>query len=168
MIQESVVAAQATPSGLARSAWTHATALPFVVLGAMGVVGGGLLSAALAPIASYHSSWAVAYIVLIAGVAQIVLGVSQTALTGGTVRARTVAAQAVCWNLGTAATVFGTLADVVPVLYVGAVLQVSTLVLVLYTTRHARAGWVAVTLRLVSVLLLISVPTGIVLQALTH
>ena len=143
-------------------------AVPFVALGGACVVGGGLVSAATAPTASYHSSWAVAYLVLVAGVAQAVLGLAQAALAGGGVDARTVRAELVSWNIGNAAVLAGTLLDVPPVLYAGCALVVATLVLVLRAVRHAPPGPWLLTARAVIALLLISMPVGIVLQTIGH
>lgn len=148
--------------------WTRPVAAPFVVLGAACVVGGGLVSAAMAPSASYHSSWAVAYIVLIAGVAQAALGLGQASLTGGDVPRRVVRAELAGWNLGNAAVVAGTLLDVTAVLYLGCALLLAALVLVLYAIRHAPPGRVLLTTRVIVAVLLVSMPTGIVLQSLTH
>lgn len=153
---------------LAATAWTHPTSLAFVILGGLGVIGGGLLSAVIALAPSYHGSWAVAYIVLIVGVAQAVLGVAQASLTGGTVRPRTVAIEVVCWNLGNAGVLAGTLLGIVPLLYVGVVLLVAALAVLLYAIRHGRRGGVLITTRVIVVILLVSMPTGIVIQALTH
>ncbi|MGH3200339.1 MAG: hypothetical protein ACRDNT_31475 [Streptosporangiaceae bacterium] len=150
------------------AAWTRPAGRPFVLLGGACVIGGGLLSAAMAPAASYHSSWAVAYIVLIAGVAQAALGLGQTALTGGDVPRRVVRAELAGWNLGNAAVVAGTLLEVAPVLYTGCALLVAALMLVLYAIRHAQPGRVLVATRVIVALLLISMPIGIVLQALDH
>lgn len=152
----------------APSAWTNARSRAFVILGTIGIVGGGLMSAAIAPSASYHGSWAVAYIVLVLGVAQAALGVAQTSVTDGTVGRATIAAQVVAWNLGGIATLAGTLMGAAPILYIGAALQVVALVLLLVATRRGRRGATLITMRVISVLLLVSTPVGIVLQALTH
>jgi hypothetical protein len=145
-----------------------AAARPFVLLGGACVIGGGLASAAAAPTASYHSSWAVAYVVLIAGVAQAALGLGQSTLAGAEVGRRTVLTELLAWNLGNAAVVVGTLLDVTPVLYLGCALLIAALVIVLYTIRHAPPGRALLTTRIVVVILLVSMPIGIVLQALTH
>ncbi|WP_308491521.1 hypothetical protein [Microbacterium terrisoli] len=153
---------------LSRSAWTHPTALPFAIMGTIAVVGGSLLSAALAPNPSYHGNWAVAYIVLVAGVGQIVLGVGQAAVTAGRVRPAVVAVQALMLNLGAVATVIATVDDIAALLYLAAVMQIVALVGFLWVTRHVARGLTLMALRIVAVLLLISVPTGVVLQALVH
>ncbi|TAM87041.1 MAG: hypothetical protein EPN43_09760, partial [Jatrophihabitans sp.] len=133
-------------------------AAPFVALGLACVIGGGLVSAALATDASYHSSWAVAYVVLVAGVAQAALGAGQAILSGGEVAARTRAAELVAWNVGNAAVIIGTLFDVKALLYLGAVLLVATLATVLHAVRQAAPGRLLMGFRVVVVLLLVSIP----------
>lgn len=140
---------------------------PFVLLGGACIVAGGLVSAAAAPTASYLSSWAVAYLVLVAGAAQVVLGLGQARLTGDLSR-RVLQGELLAWNLGNAAVLAGTLLGVAPALYAGCALLVAALVLVLLAIRHARNGWLLTTTRIVVVLLLVSIPVGIVLQAARH
>lgn len=147
---------------------TARAAAPFVVLGTGLVIVGGLVSAAAAPTASYHSSWAVAYIVLVAGVAQALLGLGQAVLTGGTVSAGERRLELWCWNLGNAAVVAGTLLDVPIMLYLGCVGLIVTLVLVLRATAHVPSGRMLWIMRIVVAVLLVSMPTGIVIQAFTH
>lgn len=147
---------------------TARAAASFVLIGLGLVIGGGLLSAALAPTASYHSSWAVAYVVLVAGVAQGVLGLGQAVLTSGAVSAGVRQAELWCWNLGNAAVIVGTLSDVPVVLYIGCVALIATLVLLLRAIAHAPRSWLLWTMRVVVAVLLVSMPTGIVIQALTH
>lgn len=148
------------------AAWACPAGRPFMLAGGACVIGGGLVSAAMAPVASYHSSWAVAYIVLVAGVAQAALGFGQGTLAGGDVPRRVVGAELAGWNLGNAAVVTGTLIEVAAVLYVGCALLVTALALVLYAIRHAPSSRTLVATRVVTALILFSMPIGIVLQAL--
>ncbi len=147
---------------------TSRAAAPFVVIGAGLVVAGGLVSAVAAPTASYHSSWAVAYIVLVAGVAQALLGFGQAVLTEGAASARVRLAELCCWNVGNALVIVGTLLDVPIVLYLGCLALILTLVLVLRALAHAASNWLLWAMRIVVVILLVSMPTGIVLQAVSH
>lgn len=156
-----------TASVIRTAPWVRSAAAPFVMIGAACVIGGGLLSAAVAPMASYHSSWAVAYIVLIAGVAQAALGLGQARLTNSAVPTKVLRGELLGWNAGNAAVVAGTLLDVTPVLYLGCLLLIAALVLVLRSIAHAPAGRTLLTMRIIVVVLLVSMPTGIVIQALT-
>lgn len=131
------------------------------------VIVGGLVSAAAAPTASYHSSWAVAYIVLVAGVAQAFLGLAQAVLARGSVASTVRQAELWCWNIGNAAVVAGTLLAVPVVLYLGCLPLIATLVLVLRTLAHAPSNWLLWSVRIVVAVLLVSIPTGIVLQSLS-
>lgn len=140
--------------------------LVLAVLGAAWIVAGGLLSAAVARTPSYHSSWAVAYVVLVAGAAQIGLGLGQAVLTDRRLDRRVVVGELVSWNLGSAAVLAGAVGDVLPVLYLGCVLQVVTLVLALWMTRRSPRAGLLVAFRVVVVVLLVSIPIGVVLQAL--
>lgn len=149
------------------SAWMHPTSWPFTVIGALGVIGGGLLSAITAAHPSYHASWAVAYVVLVIGVAQLTLGVAQASLTGGTVRGRVVAWQAVCWNLGNALVLIGTLTAVPVVLYAGTLLFLAALALFAVVIRTGRRGLLFAVAWALLVLLAISAPVGAIIQAIT-
>jgi hypothetical protein len=152
------------PSG---SAWAQPTSRPFLVLGALGVVGGGLLSAMTAAAPSYHASWAVAYIVLVVGVAQIMLGVAQASLTGGLIRSRIIVGEAICWNLGNAVVLTGTLTSVPTLLYAGIILLLVALVLFAAAIRHGRRGILFTATWVVIIILLISMPVGAIIQAVT-
>lgn len=77
-------------------------------------------------------------------------------------------AELLAWNLGNAAVLVGTLLGAAPALYAGCALLVAALALVLYAVRRARPGWLLTTTRIIVVLLLVSIPVGIVLQAARH
>lgn len=148
-------------------AWGHRTSRPFMVIGGLGIVGGGLVSAVTAGSPSYHASWAVAYIVLVVGAAQVALGVAQASLTRGTVPDRVVVGEALCWNLGNALVLIGTLIDVPALLYAGVVLLVAALVLFGAAIRHGRHGVLLAVTWAVIVVLLVSMPVGVIIQAVT-
>ncbi len=137
-----------------------------IVLGAVWIVAGGLVSAASARTASYHTSWAVAYIVLVAGAAQVVLGLGQAVLGVGRSSPRVLGAEYVAWNLGNIAVLAGVLLDIVPVLYVGCALLVYALASAFLTTRHAPQRRLLLAFQVVVGVLLVSIPVGVVLQAL--
>lgn len=157
-----------TPTPPAHVAWTHPAARPFAIMGAIAIIVGGFLSAVLAPVASYHGNWAVAYIVLVAGVAQIALGVGQATVLSGQIRSGAVITQLLLWNLGATATVIATVLDLSVLLYAAACAQIIVIISFLYLTRNGRKGRILLIVRVLSVILLISIPTGVVLQALTH
>jgi hypothetical protein len=140
-------------------------AAPFVLVGAVAVVAGGLVSAVSAMSPSELGSWSAAYLVLVAGVAQIALGIGQAGLAPRTPSRAIVAGQFSLWNLGNLAVLVGTLLDVVPVVDLGGALLVVALALLAAAVRGAperklRVLWA---FRLLVVVLLVSIPVGLVL-----
>jgi hypothetical protein len=88
--------------------------LPFGIVGVICVVAGGLVAAVTAPAATEHGGRAAAYLVLVAGVAQVGLGFGQALLAPGPLSARLVAIEVAVWNLGNAAVLAGTLLGATP------------------------------------------------------
>jgi hypothetical protein len=70
---------------------------------------GGIASAVAAQDPSYLASWAVAYLVLVVGVAQIALGAGMTVLARGTSVQHSLRSIFVLFNLGNAGVIAGTL-----------------------------------------------------------
>lgn len=144
-------------------------AAPFVTLGTGCVVAGGLVAAATAPAPTTHASWAAAYLVLVAGVAQVALGLGQAVLTPQAPSRGRVAARLAAWNAGNAAVLGGTLAGVLPLVDLGGALLVIGLALLAPAVRggarrHTRsARWALHGFRLLVLLLLVSVPIGLLL-----
>lgn len=161
--------------------------MPFAVLGTLCVVAGGLVAAATAPTPSEHGSWAAAYLVLVAGVAQVGLGVGQAALA---VRMPSVAsrtAEFVAWNCGNALVIAGTLAGVTALVDAGGALLVATLALLVRGVRGARRTPVVAdatttraggrsegprrlplyAFRVLVLILLVSIPIGLILARTT-
>lgn len=147
-----------------------AVAVPFVVLGTGCVIAGGLVAAAIAPAPSLHGSWAAAYLVLVAGVAQVALGAGQAVLAPRTPSRQLVAAQAGVWNAGNAAVLLGVLTDTTPLVDVGGAGLVIGLALLVAGTRgggvrrEAKWGrWSLYGFRLLTLVLLLSIPIGLLL-----
>lgn len=138
-------------------------ALPFAVVGTACVIAGGLVAAFTAPAPSEHASWAAAYLVLVAGVTQVALGVGQALLASPP--RRTVVGEFAAWNAGNAAVLAGTLTGVLPVVYAGGVLLVVALALWTSGVRRPgpRRGWGLRLYRLLVVLMLVSIPVGLFL-----
>ncbi|HET6625116.1 MAG TPA: hypothetical protein VFG63_01895 [Nocardioidaceae bacterium] len=147
-----------------------ARVLPFLVIGVVCVVAGGLLSAATASAPSEHTAWATAYLVLVAGVAQVVLGLGHllvSSSTRGAAPLGAVLAELACWNLGNAAVLAGVLVGATVLVDVGGLLLVVALVLAVHGVRGARpsgAGRVLLlAFRALVVVLLVSIPVGLLL-----
>ena len=142
-----------------------------VDLGACGIVLGGLVAAVTGPLELEQGSWAAAYLVLVVGVAQVVVGLAPaffaarptTPLLGWT----TVA----CWNVGSALVIGGTLARLPLVVDGGSLLLMLGVAMALYAARRGLqhcasepgrrlARWAY---RGLLLLLLVSIPVGMVI-----
>jgi hypothetical protein len=137
----------------------------FGYLGAACIVAGGLVAAASAPAHSEVGTWAAAYLVLVGGAAQIVLGVAQAILSPGRRSAVTFGLHVVLFNAGNVAVVAGTVTGVHAVGDAGALVLLAALVLSAGAVRGVR-GRAAGLYRAIVVLLALSVPVGSVLARL--
>ncbi|MEO6822374.1 MAG: hypothetical protein ABI468_08030 [Candidatus Nanopelagicales bacterium] len=137
---------------------------PPLVLGVASVILGGLVAAVTTPMGWQHGAWAAAYLVLVTGVAQIGLGLGQAMLAMTPPSPTLVVVQVSGWNLGSAAVILGTLAAAPAVVSVGGVLLVACLGLLVFGVRGGRAGWLLWTYRGLVLLLLVSIPVGLVLS----
>ncbi|WP_372697502.1 hypothetical protein [Arthrobacter sp. JSM 101049] len=140
-------------------------ATPFIVIGSLGVLAGGLLSAISAASPSYLASWAVAYLVLVVGAAQLVLGLGQDRLAAGEVAPGVISAELLAFNLANIAVLAGSLFAVVALTWLGAALIIVSMALFIWavrgsTSEHRGLLWLY---RVVVVVLLVSAPIGIVL-----
>lgn len=142
-----------------------ACAAPFLGLGGVAILVGGLISAGTASVAGYSSAWAVAYLVLVVGVAQIAFGVGQAWLSDHRPSPRLRGAQFLAYNVGNVGVLLGTLSGNVWMVDVGGLLLVAALALFLRGVRSttARGGWALVAYRGLLLIILISVPVGLVL-----
>ena len=140
-------------------------ALPFAVVGSAAVIAGGLVAAFTASVPSEHGAWAAAYLVLVVGVAQLVLGVGQATLAPGVVPINRIVLELAGWNAGSAAVLGGTLLGAVWLVDVGGVLLVLALVMLALGVRGADRRWRGRLLayRCLAGVLLVSVPIGLVL-----
>ncbi|MBG0741046.1 hypothetical protein IV500_16865 [Paeniglutamicibacter antarcticus] len=140
----------------------------FRVLGVAWVVSGGLVAAATGPLRLEHGSWAAAYQVLVAGVAQNAFGAAQRALAPQRLTFRIVAAELVAWNVGSAAVIGGTVARTPLVVDAGGLLLVVALALMIRTVRGKGEGpqWALWTYRILLAVILISIPIGLTLAHL--
>lgn len=137
----------------------------FGYFGGACIVAGGLVAAASAPAHSEVGTWAAAYLVLVAGAAQIVLGVAQAVLSPGRPPAPAVGIQVVLFNVGNAGVVAGTAVGVHWVGDTGSLLLLGALALSAYTVRGV-GGRAAGLYRVLVVVLALSVPVGSVMARL--
>src|SRR5690606_21511166 len=129
------------------------------------VVVGGLVAAVTSPLQLSHGSWAAAYLVLVNGVAQVALGKAQAALAPTAPSRGVQATQLAAWNVGGAAVIGGTLARMPLIVDVGGLLLVIALALMIRTVRGRTAGprWAIWTYRLLLIIVLVSIPIGLLL-----
>ena len=140
------------------------TASPILVVGGLGIIAGGLLSAATASAPTRHIAWAVAYLVLVVGVAQLCLGVGQAVLGERAPRWSVTLAELVFFNLGNAGVLIGTVLETPWLVDVGGVALVVALVYFMVGARgNGAPKWLRYLYWFVIVVLLISIPVGLVL-----
>lgn len=141
--------------------------LPFRVLGTAWIIGGGLTAAVTGPLSLEKGSWAAAFAVLIAGVAQYTIGVVQDALASRRPAKRILIAQLATWNAGCIAVILGTVTTLPVIVHVGGLSLVAALVLLIVTVRGtAEPRWALWTYRTLLVAILVSIPIGLVLAHL--
>ncbi|QIX25581.1 hypothetical protein ncot_02480 [Nocardioides sp. JQ2195] len=138
----------------------------FYWTGAAQVVAGGLVAAATAPLDLAKGSWLAAYLVLVGGVAQCLVGRAQEAFAPAPVRGRTWWVQYAGWNAGNLLVIVGSLTRAPYVVDVGGLLLLPTLVLAVWTTRAATAGVLLWAYRAVLFLLAVTMPIGLALAHL--
>ncbi|MEO6879033.1 MAG: hypothetical protein ABI205_11180 [Gemmatimonadaceae bacterium] len=146
----------------------QACAAPFVRVGTICIVAGGLISGVSARTPSEFGSWAVAFLVLVTGVAQIALGLGQAFLGERLPAGRAVAAELLTYNIGSVLVLEGTLLEKFAMIDTGGVLLVVALVLFFFGVKAPAAGraWQVNVYRVLIVVVLVSVPIGLVLARL--
>lgn len=138
------------------------SAAPFALAGTLCVIGGGLLAAITAHAPTEHATWAVAYLVLVCGVAQVVIGAGQAVLHARIHGSGSRLAELLLWNLGNAGVIAGTVADRLWLTVAGSVLLAASLVLFLRASRGAARSMMVSVYRIVLLVVLVSIPIGIV------
>jgi|GEM_PF-728902 len=138
---------------------TVAGTAAFATVGAAMVVAGGIVAAINSPAPFVHGSWLAAYLVLIAGVAQIGLGAGRAALPLVARGPRAARAELWLWNAGNAGVVAGVFLDAPAVVVAGSVALLAALASFAAGTRGAGSPGVAV-YRLAIVVLTTSVFIG--------
>lgn len=147
---------------------TATNAIPANVLVAVGVVAvvlGGLVAAVTGPLTLLRGSWVAAFLVLPLGVAQVGMGLARRSApeTG----AASTWAQLACWNLGGVIVIAGTLTAASLLVDAGSAVLIIALVLGFLGARGWQ-GWLSVAHRGLLVLLIVSIPVGILLSHLRH
>lgn len=142
---------------------------PFLITGAAGMVAGGFVAAVAGAVTWGHGAWTAAFVVLVVGVAQVVLGAAQAALAPKLLAPGLIAVQYALWNLGCAGVIAGTQIDTPIVVAVGSVLFLGALAISESAVRfHSDLDGTPRTLltiyRVLLAILLVSVFIGIILS----
>lgn len=139
------------------------TGAVMLALGCVYIVIGGLVAAFTGPFGWGHGSWAAAFLVLVLGVAQAIMGWMRAA---GTDVGGWGWLQVAAWNVGGLLIIAGTPTGVSVVVDLGAVLMAIALVLALIATRSGQRSVprpVDLTYRGMLLVLAVSIPVGILL-----
>lgn len=137
-----------------------------VAVGCVAVVLGGLVAAVTGPLGWAKGSWAAAYLVLVVGVTQYVMGRMRPA---GRRPDRGGWGQLAGWNLGSLLVIGGTLVATPVLVTLGSVLLAVALVLALWADLRAPEDartWVTWGYGAMLVVLLVSIPVGTILSYL--
>jgi len=134
-----------------------------MLLGAGFVVLGGLVAAVTRPLSLDQGSWAAAYLVLVWGSYQFLMGKAQEQLPSTPPPRRLAWGQLLSWNMGSAAVVLGATSHVPLLVDLGGLLLLSTLVSTLWVVRKSDRTILCWSYRVVTALLMLSVPIGSVL-----
>jgi hypothetical protein len=111
------------------TAWPSVDGYTWIFAAVAGVmtVAGGLVAAINSAAPFAHGSWLAAYLVLVGGVAQLLLGVGCLGLPAPRLSPLLRGAQLGLWNLGNAAVAAGVLADAFVLVVVGSVMVLGAL-----------------------------------------
>lgn len=141
---------------------------PALAVGVGCIIAGGLLAAVTAAAPSEATTWASAYLVLVAGVSQVGLCAGQALLAGRPVPRRLLLAGLLAWNAGNAAVLVGTLVERTLLVDAGGLLLVVALATALAVVRRpvARRRWILRLYRVLVAVLLVSIPVGLWLARL--
>lgn len=140
-------------------------ARPFATVAALATIAGGLIAAAAAHAPSRPLVWMVAYLVLVAGAAQMALGAGRALLAAQAPGKFRITVECALLNLGNAGVVIGTLAGSLPVAAAGVLAFIASLALFLDAVRGASRDWRLTAYRGLLALLFASSLVGLVLAA---
>jgi hypothetical protein len=146
--------------------WNSASA--FVIFGFVAIAAAGLLAAVTASIPHRQILWAIAYLVLVVGIAQIGLGAGQAWLADRPTGVPVLTAQFLLFNLGNLGVIGGTFADSPLLVDAGGMALVAALLLFVWGTRGSLRSWLKSLYWILLGILIVSIPVGLVLSHLRH
>lgn len=139
----------------------------FALVGSGAIVAGGLVAAATGPSGFARGSWVAAYLVLVVGAAQVVLGAGQVLLTDSPPSSARRAWLLLAYNLANIMVLTGTLIGSVVVVTGGSVVLLAALVGFWASVGRSRRRWWHLALyRVLVAALALSVPIGVALSVL--
>lgn len=133
----------------------------FLVTALAALLVAGFTAAAVAHAPTRLLVWMVAYLVLVAGVAQGVLGLGQALLPARLPSTRWRVGEWVLFNLGNIGVIFGTLWASTAWVVVGTALFVASLVAFLFGVRGAGRGWLLLVFRTVLIITCLGACAGL-------
>ncbi|MGB6057391.1 MAG: hypothetical protein WBF71_03935 [Microthrixaceae bacterium] len=143
----------------------------FVLIGSLCVVAGGMVAAVTGPLDLHDGSWLAAYLVLVGGVAQIGLGLGQSALAQVVPDPKLIHRELLSWNLGNGVVVIGSLIGSAILTSVGGLILAVALWSFLTGVRLIRAsapGVLLVVYRGLATFVLLSIPVGLAMSWIRH
>lgn len=138
--------------------------------GGASIVAGGLVAAVTGPTGWDRGSWVAAFLVLVAGVAQMGVAAGQAQLAHNATAVAFTAVECVLWNAGCMTIIAGTLLSSPLTVSIGSTLLVAALGMSTFTVRGS-GGQPPLLLWLYRVLLIVlltSIPIGIALAWTRH
>ncbi len=139
------------------------SSVPLFVAGGVSIIAGGLTAAVTGPTGWERGSWVAAFLVLVAGVAQIGLGTGQAQLVAKPMSVRVAGAQCVLWNTGCVVVISGTLLSSPVAVTVGSMPLLAVLAMSFASRGYRPQSHFALGYRALLALLLVSLPVGIAL-----
>jgi hypothetical protein len=144
--------------------------VPMLAAGGVSIIAGGLVAAVTGPTDWDHGSWVAAFLVLVAGVAQLGVGAGQAQLAPVAPTVAFAAAECVSWNAGCVTIVTGTLLSSPVAVSIGSTLLVAALGMSTFAVRGSCSQRRPFRLpyRVLLLVLLTSTPIGIALAWTRH
>ncbi len=144
--------------------------VPLLVVGGVSIVAGGLVAAVTGPADWEQGAWVAAFLVLVAGVAQVGFAAGQAGLAPTAPTVSFVAAEVVSWNVACITIIAGTLISSPVAVTIGSALLVAALGMAAFAVSgsdgsHRLVLWLY---RVLLVVLLVSIPVGIALSWARH
>lgn len=144
-------------------------ALPFLALGSVAIIAGGVVAAVTRPLGFEEGSWLAAYLVLVGGVALIGLGTGQALFSPEPPTSTSTSGQLIAWVASSTAVVVGTLTSTPAVTAIGGAVLLVVLVTFVVSVRGSTSTGVAIWLyRAILLVLVVSIPIGLVLAWQRH